>query len=569
SKARVFYSNRGRHDDAASIYRELLLDARLDAARRQTTATAFQKLLDTAEATDARKEDRRWLLSWRAARATTDEEKVLALLACARAEESILDDADRALATHKKVLEIDPENAESSAAVARLTLASGDVGGAITALLAQRERADGAARRALDLEISAILIERGEQPENATQYLSVLLDEAPDDVDAIALIARLIRVPSERTAAIAALEKARGRVKNADASTTILSTLVSEDAAGADPEKRRAWFEELVKEQRGQGKGEAALLTTLRALDEHPAALKLWDSAEELARELKTPGAVADAYVAVIGKTLSAEDAQEVGQRAVAFHEEWFDDAARIVSVLEKILALDPAADWAFDRLKLLFDAREQWDELFGLYDRAIAAANPARKLELLDDAAQIAKDFANLSERAIGYLEQLLALKPKNARIIASLERLYERHGRHRELIALLSSQLPALAVKEARETRVRIAQMSLEDLNDPAAALAVIEEVLAPDPRESPAIAVLGEPTTPMRVQVVGILERILEVAPLGQETRESMLPPPPSEASPGDRPPRESVIPPRSRAKKIPVRQRAAALLKEHYL
>ncbi|MEO8875520.1 MAG: tetratricopeptide repeat protein, partial [Polyangiaceae bacterium] len=58
-------------------------------------------------------------------------------------------------------------------------------------------------------------------------------------------------------------------------------------------------------------------------------------------------------------------------------------------------------------------------------------------------------------------------------------------------------------------------------------------------------------------------------LEVAPLGQETRESMLPPPPSEASPGDRPPRESVIPPRSRAKKIPVRQRAAALLKEHYL
>jgi tetratricopeptide (TPR) repeat protein len=567
AKARVFYKDRGRHDDAAGIYRELLLNTQLDPNRRQAASTAFQKLLDTAEQTDARKEDRRWLLAWRAARAQTDEEKVLALLACARAEESVLDDAERALATHKRVLEIDPENAEASAAVARLTLASGDVGGAIAALLAQRERADGAARRALDLEISTILIERGEQLDNAMQSLSALLDEAADDADAIALISRLIRVPSERDQAVAALEKARSKAENGDARALILSTLVGEEAAGSVDE-RSDWFDQLVKIQREQGKGEAALLTALRALDEHPNAFKLWDTAEELARELKTPGGVADAYLAVIGKKLLPDEAMELGQRAVSFHEEWFDDAARIVNVLERVLTIDPAADWAFDRLKLLFDAREQWDEMFGLYDRAIASAAPARKLELLDDAAQIAKDFANHSERAIGYLEQLLALKPKNARITASLERLYERHGRHRELIALLSAQLPSLGAKEARETRVRIAQMSLEDLHDPAAALAVVEEVLAPDPRESPAIAVLGEPTNAMRVQVVGILERILAVAPLGQETRESMLPPP-SEHSVSDRPPRESVIPPRSRAKKTPVRQRTAALLKEHYL
>ena len=62
-----------------------------------------------------------------------------------------------------------------------------------------RDRADGAARRALDLEISTILIERGEQLENATQSLSALLDEAADDADAIALMARLIRVPSSST----------------------------------------------------------------------------------------------------------------------------------------------------------------------------------------------------------------------------------------------------------------------------------------------------------------------------------------------------------------------------------
>ncbi|MGH7328538.1 MAG: tetratricopeptide repeat protein, partial [Polyangiaceae bacterium] len=244
-------------------------------------------------------------------------------------------------------------------------------------------------------------------------------------------------------------------------------------------------------------------------------------------------------------------------------------DAKRVVGVLERVLLIDPAADWAFDRLKLLFDAREQWDDMFDLYDRAIGTASQARKIELLEDAAQVAKDFANHSERAIGYLEQLLTLKPKNGRIMASLERLYERHGRYRELISLLSSQISTLGAKEARETRIRIAQMSLEHLGDPAAALAVVEEVIAPDPRESPALAALGEPSAPMRLQVVGILESILEIAPRGQVPRESMLPPPMSEAAPGDKPPRDSVIPPRNRAKKIPVRQRAAALLKEHYL
>ncbi|HEX7663939.1 MAG TPA: tetratricopeptide repeat protein [Polyangiaceae bacterium] len=570
AKARVLCKDLARHDDAANVYRELLEDGSIDANHRAAAAKAFEKLLDVAEPNDARKEDRRWLLAWRAARAQTDEEKVLAFLACARAEESLLNDAERALATYKRVLDLDAENAEASAAVARLTLAAGDIGGAIAALVAQRDRADGAAKRALDLEISTILIERGDRLDEAFQTLSGLLAEAPDDADAVTLMARLARTPAEGARAVGALEKARGRVKDVDARINILTTLIAEESASAGaPDQRQAWFEELIGLQRENGKSEAALLTTLRALDELPATLTLWDTAEELARELKTPGGVADEYFRVIGKKLTPEEAMDIGQRAVAFHEEWFDDAARVVGVLERVLTIDPAADWAFDRLKLLFDANERWEDMFALYDRAIAAADDTRKIELLEDAAQVAKDFANHSERAIGYLEQLLALKPKNARIMASLERLYERHGRHRELIALLSSQLSTLGAKEARETRIRIAQMSLEHLGDPAAALAVIEEVIAPDPRESPAIAAVGDPSSPMRVQVVSILERVLEIAPPAQEPRESMLPPPMSEVAPGDRPPRESVIPPRNRAKKIPVRQRAAALLKEHYI
>ena len=57
------------------------------------------------------------------------------------------------------------------------------------------------------------------------------------------------------------------------------------------------------------------------------------------------------------------------------FYEEWFEDSSRAVRILERVLELDPTADWAFDSLKLLLDAAERWDDLFTLYDRAIDKA--------------------------------------------------------------------------------------------------------------------------------------------------------------------------------------------------
>ncbi len=132
-----------------------------------------------------------------------------------------------------------------------------------------------------------------------------------------------------------------------------------------------------------------------------------------------------------------------LGERGVAFQEEWFEDAEGVVRILERVLEVDPHADWAFNRLKMIFDSGERWAELFALYDRTILLVDDAQKATLYEDAAQIAKDFANDSDRAVSYLEKLLALRPSDARLVASLERLYERKGAHRELVELLTRQL------------------------------------------------------------------------------------------------------------------------------
>ena len=74
-----------------------------------------------------------------------------------------------------------------------------------------------------------------------------------------------------------------------------------------------------------------------------------------------------------------------LGRRAVEFHEEWFDDGARVTALLETIVHACPGADWAFERLKLAYDAAERYPELFALFD------NLSVKLKVGDDGADVA----------------------------------------------------------------------------------------------------------------------------------------------------------------------------------
>ncbi|HWL87315.1 MAG TPA: hypothetical protein VNO21_16035, partial [Polyangiaceae bacterium] len=535
SKARVLSKDPQRQDEATETYRALLEDRDVDATQRAGAVAQFSTLLEGSDASAKRHADRRWLLAWRANHAQR-EEKIGHLLTWARAEEALFADAEAALDVHRQVLVLDPENTEASAAVARLTLATGDVDGAVSALFAQRERADGAARRAIDLEIATILIERATDLDDALKCVASLLEEAPDDAEALALTGRLLRMPKVGQEAASLLEKASHRVEDADARANIVNALLEGPPEVAGVTARRAWFERLIASHEAKGKKEAALLTTLRAAEEFPLESSFWDGAEALARELQDPGSLADLYYRVLGGVISPEGALEIGQRAVAFHEEWFDDPSRVIALLERVLTIDPTASWAFDRLKLLFDAREQWDELFALYDRAIVVASVERRIELLEDAAQIAKDFANHSDRAIFYLEKLLALKPKNARITAALERLYERHGKHRELIALLTSQLETMSGAESRAARIRMAGMLLDHLNDVAGALAAVEGILTAESEGPPSLPSVGDARASVRLKLVELLERIL------QATAES---------------------------KGTQARQHAATLLKEHYV
>jgi tetratricopeptide (TPR) repeat protein len=579
SKARVTGADPARYGETADAFRAVLGMQGLDDGRARAAITAFESLVtskgapgvsgvspDVGVSPDHIKADRRWLCEWRFEHAPA-EERVPALAAWANAEEMALGDGARALELYRKVLELDAENSEAMAAISRLALAGGDVEGAIRALVSRRDRSEGTARSALDLEIAAILLDRTERLAEALDCVASVLESAPSDAAALQLGVRFLGHASTRARAIEVLGRAYESAEDTDVRMQILEALIgAADSSGAPHELRKDWYERLLGLLREKGDVHKAHEIVLRAAAELPTVASLWDRAEALARELKSPNDVAELFQRALAKPLAREDALELGQRAVAFYEEWFEEPERIIAILERILEIDPTESWAFDRLKLLFDSSERWDDLFKLYDRALLAADDAKKIELLEDAAQIAKDFANHSKRAIGYLEQLLALKPGNARLAASLERLYERHGCHRELIALLTTQLSSLTPEDAQESRVRIAKLWLEEVGDATQALLVVEDMVAREPGGNP-----------RGVDVTSLLERILAKAPATSELRESIAPAhggyPPAPSVPAlmpndSTPPRRDSFAPPTGAKRTLVRQRAAALLKDRY-
>jgi tetratricopeptide (TPR) repeat protein len=532
AKARVLAANRDGRDAAASAYRAILEDSPVVEAQLKAALFAFESLL-SSEAAEARRPDRRWLYAWRAERAVADEEKAAALEAWAIAEETTFGDPEQALQLYRRALALGPENVRVLSSVARLSLGIGDAEGAVTALLAQRDKSDGEARRAVELEIAKTFLHRLARPDDALAAVTRILEDAPDDPGALALAGQLLTNDATRDAMAKVLETAQHASQDPRVRARILRALLDAlvSGAAADPAIRRGWFEELLQIYRETEEPTLGFELALAAAQEHPDVTDFWDDAEKLAQRLERAPDVADAYGRALALPVSAEAATLLGERAIAFQEEWFEDGAGVVRILERVLEIDPRADWAFDRLKMLFDAGERWTDLFALYDRAIALAEDSRKAALYEDAAQIAKDFANDSDRAVLYLEQLLILRPTEAHLVASLERLYERKGAHRELVKLLSSHLTSQSPAEAQRTRGRIAQLWLDDLKDPDRALEVAEdiqrhrEVGKPDGAPDP----------------VALIERVMSLSPRG-----------PGPEGSGEK----------------PVRYRAAALLRAHY-
>lgn len=281
----------------------------------------------------------------------------------------------------------------------------------------------------------------------------------------------------------------------------------------------------------------------IAAVESTPSDEESWDELEDLAAKLQRPDEIGAAYRKVLAPGLAPELVERVGQRALGFHEEWFGEASpHLVDVLERILKLDAGLSWALQRITVVLTVKEGWTDLLAHFDRAIEAAgdDTFRRTSLLEEAAQLAKDFAGQPGRAVGYLSQLLDLRPNDAQLFTSLERLLERENKHAELVALWRRKLEDET--GAADVRARIADTYLDKLADPAAALAEAQILAEAGDARASAITekVLVHPSASLEVRREALaalkeayeragrgadVERVLALA-LDRETREGAI-------------------------------------------
>jgi len=249
------------------------------------------------------------------------------------------------------------------------------------------------------------------------------------------------------------------------------------------------------------------------AVKHSPHAVSAWEEVEGLAAELDRPDDIVGLYTEALAGSVEPPVAEMIGERAGGFCDEWFgDDPAILEKILVRVTALAPASDSALQRLSVIYTVAERWADALALYDRAVdATKDKARRVRLLREAAQLAKDVANQPDKAIGYYQRLLPLTPEDGQISQSLERLLERHERWAELIQLWEGRLEGQSKKERERTRSRIAAVWLDNLRDPQHALGAAKPLLAEadDDRES-----------------TQLLERILASANANKAVRESAL-------------------------------------------
>ena len=238
-----------------------------------------------------------------------------------------------------------------------------------------------------------------------------------------------------------------------------------------------------------------ALAAALAAARSEPSKHEHWDLAEQLGEAHQQVDEVAAAYRDALAHKLPADVIDELGRRAADFHETWLgDDNSSLTDVLLRVLAAQPKAEWAFAKLTSVYTLRERWSELLDLYDRTLAApVDEPRRLQLLEEAADIARDFASQADRAVGYMHQLLTLRPGDERLEASLERLLERQERWRDLVALWKRRLQLQGPAANPGLQARIAEASLDRLHDPAAALAEARALLQAEADDRGAVALL----------------------------------------------------------------------------
>ncbi len=524
--ARVLGVELGRIDDAIAQLRAVV-----DKDAEDTEAV---QALDRLLRENRRGDDLRALYELRLERASARDERVALLVEWAQLEEDVFSDSTRALVLYRRALELAPDDRGALRSVARLELAAGNAGGAVTVLEKERDLAVGTERAEREVDLARLYLDRLERPADALEAAVRALSINGHHPGAIDVLEQIQRDPAHARTAARHLEREYEATNAHDKQAAALELLIEGETDAAERKLLLARLAAVHREQRGDAA--SAFKVVLRAVSESPEDLELWDRVSDLGSIIGDPRRVADAYEGVLtsSKKLDPHIERELCERASILLEDKLSEPDAAIPYLVRILEADPADAHAFNRTKQILTARERWDDLQKMYDRAVEAAqDPIRRVDLLSEMALVFEDILDDPARAAAAYERILPIDPENETAHRALDKLYGRSQRYADLAKLLTARLERVDDEQRAILEDRLARLYLERLDRPADALVHANALLDRDIDHSDARAVVRavlergpgdtDESRQIRVRAAEILERVYLVRDEARELDE----------------------------------------------
>ena len=481
-----------------------------------------------------RTEDRLALLRRALERSAEPARRAAALHRIGAIERGELGDPRAAIATYRRALDEDPDDAAARDALIEACTAAGELEPLYDELARGLGRTEGAARRALLSRMAGVAAAAGHADRAEQHYAEILAAEAPLDA---ALLEPIERFADSRNDARLLLEALGHRVRGAAdgaARAGWLERVGDELAARAgDAAGAVAAYKEAAELVRGDRAFETRLFERVLALapDDRDALVavvaayredgarypELAAAFERLARQPLDDGALLGLLLSMEAPAAQAGDGPRIAaavERALGERPSLSAaDAAALLGARARLLAAGPATqDAAAAAYRELVERAPDEAPAVAAFEAFLAASPPtdARREDLrwlmsrrADDAAPADRARALLAwaaaeETTFGDREAAIALYRRATEADPDLD---DAHASVARLLGELGDAAGAAAAIEARRARaegarrarldLELAELYAQRLDRPDDALALVEGVLASDAEQAPALA------------------------------------------------------------------------------
>ncbi len=407
--------------------------------------------------------------------------------------EQQLGDLESAIETHQAVLEDDPADEGSLAALDALYLSAKNWSQYVDVL---RKRIDLSAddRLLIDLKhrLAGALHDHLHDPSGALEnYREILFLDADHEGARLALEAMLAEKPlrAEAAAILEAIYEARA---DWDKLIGVLEILAKESD---DLDRRVMLLRKIGATAATQlGRSDRAIEALAQAVQADPANMDSRGELEVLAQHAGAWDRLIEIYAAVASELSDAALARDYWLRLASIQEqlEKVVDAARSY---ERVLSLAPGDPEALQAIDALYRRTERWEDLVGVFRRRIELVEDAGEREALyGQMAQVYEDKLGKPDEAIQAYREVLALDPTSRVALDALDGLFTRRSSWAELAENLEVQL-GLAESDDAQLRLmlRLAALREREMGDVESAVEGYRAVLDRDPTNAEALGAL----------------------------------------------------------------------------